>query len=63
VLVLVPHQLCAFLSQFRAMAIIGAASDHCTGCSDTVRWRFNAAAAMRLGLMYGFYWWVVVIDY
>jgi len=41
VLGLVPHQLRGFLAQFRAMAIVGAAYDRCTGCSETVRWSFN----------------------
>ncbi|KAH9016910.1 hypothetical protein EDB85DRAFT_2135243 [Lactarius pseudohatsudake] len=36
VLGLVPHQLRGFLAQFRSMAIVGAAYDRCTGCSETV---------------------------
>lgn len=42
VLGLVPHQLRGFLAQFRTMSIVGAAFDSCTGCSETVRWHFNA---------------------
>jgi len=32
----VPHQLRGFLNQFRAMPLVGAAYDKCTGCSETV---------------------------
>ena len=33
---IVPHQLRGFLGQFRNMALVGAAYDKCTGCSETV---------------------------